>query len=76
MILLSFAAVISLNLAIINLVPFPALDGGRLLFLAIESVIRRPLPQKLTMWANGIGFILLVLLMLIITVSDVVKSFA
>jgi regulator of sigma E protease len=75
MILLSFAAVISLNLAIINLVPFPALDGGRLLFLAVESVIRRPLPQKLTMWANGVGFVLLVLLMLIITVSDVVKSF-
>ncbi len=76
MTLLSFAAVISLNLAIINLVPFPALDGGRLLFVAIESVTRRPLPQKVTMWANGIGFALLILLMLIITVSDVVKLFA
>lgn len=73
MTLLSFAAVISLNLAIINLVPFPALDGGRLLFIAIEAVIRRPLPQNVTMWANGIGFVLLILLMLVITVNDVVK---
>ncbi len=74
--LLMFAAIISLNLAIINLVPFPALDGGRLLFVAIEAIIRRPLPQKITLWANGIGFSLLLLLMVIVTVSDVVKLFS
>lgn len=73
--LLSFAAIISLNLAIINLVPFPALDGGRILFIIIESVIRKPLPQKFTQWANIIGFVILILLMILITVNDVINLF-
>lgn len=71
--LLSFAAIISLNLAIINLVPFPALDGGRLLFIAMEAVTRRPLPAKMTQWANIIGFGILILLMILITVNDVIN---
>ena len=71
--LLSFAAIISLNLAIINLVPFPALDGGRILFILIETVTRRPLPARVTQWANIIGFGILILLMILITVNDVIN---
>ena len=68
-------AIISLNLAVINILPFPALDGGRILFVIIEKIIRRPLPQKFVEWANGIGFVLLIGLMLVITVKDVIKLF-
>lgn len=73
--LLSFIGVISISLAIINLVPFPALDGGRLLFVLIESITGRPLPAKFFNWANTIGFFILIGLMLLITVRDVVHLF-
>lgn len=70
---LSFVALISINLAVINMVPFPALDGGRLLFVTIESIIRRPLNPKIANTLNIVGFALLLLLMLIITTSDIGK---
>ncbi|MDO8620338.1 MAG: RIP metalloprotease RseP [bacterium] len=71
--LLSFTAFISINLAVINLLPIPALDGGRLLFLAIEGIIRRPIPVKFTRVVNTTGFVLLILFMLFITYRDVIK---
>lgn len=71
--LLIFTAVISLNLAVINLLPFPALDGGRLLFVLIEAVRRRPLHPAWEARANTIGFVLLLVLMLAITVNDVLR---
>lgn len=70
---LFFAALISINLAVINLIPFPALDGGRFLFIVIEGIIRRPLPAKFTAWTNTIGFAALMLLMLVVTYHDVIK---
>ena len=70
---LAFTAVISIHLAVINLVPIPALDGGRLLFVAIEAIIRKPVPQKVFIVANLIGFIFLVALMIVVTYSDIVK---
>lgn len=70
--LLTFTALISINLAVINLIPFPALDGGRLLFLLIETVIRRPIKPSVANATNAIGFALLMLLMIIVTVKDVV----
>lgn len=73
--LLLITAVISVNLAIINIMPFPALDGGRILFVIIETIIRRPLPKKFVEWTNGIGFMLLILLMIVITVKDVFHLF-
>jgi regulator of sigma E protease len=73
--LLSFTAFISLNLAVINLLPIPALDGGRLLFLAIEGILRKPLPTRFTRAVNTTGFALLILLMIFITYRDVVKLF-
>lgn len=73
--LLGFTAFISVNLAVLNILPFPALDGGRLLFVLIESIIRRPIPVKVANWLNGIGFLILLLFMVIVTVSDVLKLF-
>ena len=73
--LLSFAALISINLAIINLLPFPALDGGRLFFLLIEKIKGSAMNPKFANTANMIGFTLLILLMLVVTYNDVVKLF-
>jgi regulator of sigma E protease len=73
--LLMITALISINLAVINLLPFPALDGGRLFFLFIETIIRRRLPVVFSNWANAIGFILLIILMIVVTFRDVVKMF-
>lgn len=73
--LLSFAALISVNLAIINLIPFPALDGGRLFFLLVEKIKGSRINPKVANTANMIGFSILVLLMLVITYHDVAKLF-
>lgn len=73
--LLSFAALISVNLAIINLIPFPALDGGRLFFLLIEKIKGSRMNPKFANMANMIGFALLIFLMLVVTYHDVVKLF-
>lgn len=69
--LMMFTAIISLNLAVINLFPFPALDGGRLLFVAIESIIRRPIDPIWTARLNLVGFVLLIALMLAVTYKDI-----
>lgn len=71
--LFTFTAFISLNLAVINILPFPALDGGRLLFVIIESIIRRPISPRFAKQANAIGFLILIGLIIAVTVSDVAK---
>lgn len=68
--ILQFAAILSVNLAVINAVPFPALDGGRILFLIIEKIRGRKLPETAEQLANTIGFALLLLLMVFVTVRD------
>ena len=73
--LLSFMALISVNLAIINLIPFPALDGGRLLFLLIEKIKGSRINPKFVNTTNTVGFAILILLMLLVTYHDVVKLF-
>lgn len=73
--LLSFTAIISIHLAVINLVPFPALDGGRLLFVLIEKIKGSPIKPKIANTLNVVGFSLLILLMIVVTVSDVFKLF-
>lgn len=72
---LSLVALISINLAVINLIPFPALDGGRLLFVAIEAIIRRPINPKVAQWSNIVGFALLIILMFVVTGHDIFKLF-
>ena len=71
--LISLVALISINLAVINLLPLPALDGGRLFFIIIEAIKRSPIKPVVTNTANGIGFVLLILLMVVVTYHDVVK---
>jgi len=71
--ILQFTALLSLNLAIINFLPFPALDGGRLVFLAIEAVRRKPVDQKVEGVFHTIGFVILMLLVVIVTFQDVLR---
>jgi regulator of sigma E protease len=73
--LLSFTALISINLAIINLFPFPALDGGRLLFLLIEKIKGSRINPKVANTANMVGFAILIFLMLLVTYHDITKLF-
>ncbi len=72
---LGFVAFISLNLAVINLIPFPALDGGRIFFIVIEAIIRKPIKPKIANTLNAIGFLILISLMLVITYRDILKFF-
>lgn len=69
--LLNFTALLSLNLAIINAFPFPALDGGRLLFVIIEKIKGSPVSQKVEQMVHTVGFALLIMLMIVITVRDI-----
>lgn len=71
--LLSFTALISVNLAVINLMPFPALDGGRLLFLLIEKIKGSRIRPEISNIVNMIGFGILMLLMVFITYNDIIK---
>jgi regulator of sigma E protease len=69
--LLQFAAVLSLNLAVVNFLPVPGLDGGRAFFLLIESVRRRRLNERTEAMIHGAGFIALIGLILLVTIQDV-----
>ena len=71
--LIYLLGVISLNLAVFNLLPVPALDGGHLLFLGIEKIIGRPIPRRAEAVANTIGFALLILLIIMVTFKDIAK---
>lgn len=73
--LLLVVALISINLGIMNLLPFPALDGGRILLLLIEAIRRKPLNPKVEVILNGVGLIILMALMLIVTLKDVIGLF-
>lgn len=73
--LLNFTAIISIHLALINLLPFPALDGGRLIVIGIEAIKKSPIKPKIVNTVNTAGFILLILLMLAVTYSDIIKLF-
>jgi len=73
--LLQFIALLSLNLALINILPFPALDGGRLLFLLIEKFIGKPVRQSVETWIHTIGFWLLIILIVVVTYKDIARLF-
>ena len=69
--LLQLLGVISLNLTVVNLIPFPALDGGRFVMAIVEKIKGSAIPYKVEAWINGIGFALLIILMILLTVRDV-----
>ncbi len=64
-------AAISLNLAAVNLIPFPALDGGRLLLILVEKLKGSPISRKVEAYTNGVGFAFLIALMVMLTVRDI-----
>ena len=69
------AAMITVNVGIFNLLPLPALDGGRLLFLIIEGITRRKVPAKYEGMVHLIGLLLLFGLMIVVTFSDIFRIF-
>lgn len=72
---LAFMALLSVNLGVLNLLPVPVLDGGHLLFFFIELVIRRPVPQKIREYAQQIGMVLLLGLMVLAFYNDIIRYF-
>lgn len=73
--LLMLTAIISVSLAIINILPFPALDGGRILFVIIEAIKGSPIRSNVAGVINAIGFFILIALLFIVTFSDITKLF-
>ncbi len=73
--LLMMIAFISINLGVMNLLPFPALDGGRILLLGIEAIRRKPLNPKVESALNGVGLILLLGLMVVVAFKDIINLF-
>lgn len=71
--LLQFAAVLSVNLAVVNILPFPALDGGRLIFLLVEKIRGRTINEKWEALAHNFGFVALLLLIALVTFRDIFK---
>jgi len=69
--LLNLFALISINIGVMNLLPLPALDGGRLVFTAIEIIFRKPVPKKFEGYVHAAGFALLMVFMVVISFSDI-----
>lgn len=72
---LNFLALLSINLGIVNLLPIPALDGGKLLLNIIEAVIRRPIPERAEGIVTMLGFMILLVLMILVTWNDIQRYF-
>lgn len=72
---LQFLGLLSLNLAIINILPFPALDGGRLIFVLYEGITKKKPNKNIEKYTNLIGFIILLSLVAFITVNDIIKLY-
>lgn len=73
--IVSIMMMITVNLGIVNLLPLPALDGGRLVFLLVELVRRKPVPAKYEGWVHAIGMIVLLAFMALISFSDILRLF-
>jgi regulator of sigma E protease len=73
--LISFIALISINLAIINLLPIPVLDGGHLLFFLVEAIKGSPVSVKVREIAQQVGLFLLILLMILVFYNDITRIF-
>ena len=73
--LINWSVMISANLGIMNLLPIPALDGGRLVFLIIEAIRRKPVPREKEGMVHFIGIVLLMVLMVVIMANDIRKLF-
>ncbi len=72
---LNFLSIITINVGVFNLLPFPALDGGRLFFLLIEMIRRKPIPAEKEGKIHTVGLVLLLGFMAVVTISDIIKQF-
>ena len=68
---IAFIAFLSLNLGLLNLLPIPVLDGGHIVFLLIEGIIRRPIPDKVKLVVQQVGMVILIAFMLFVIVNDI-----
>lgn len=73
--LMQFAALLSVNLAVLNILPFPALDGGRLFFLGIEAIRRKPVSEAFEGRVHQLGFLFLMILVILVTYRDIARLF-
>ena len=73
--ILLMMVVITVNLGILNLLPLPALDGGRLVFLIIEGIRRKPINPKYEGWVHAAGFVLLIGIMVLVAFNDIARLF-
>ena len=71
--LISFSILISANLGVMNLLPLPALDGGRLVFILIEAIFRKPVPKDKEAIVHAVGMVLLMLFMIFVLYNDIMK---
>ena len=67
---LSFLAVLSVNLAVLNLLPIPVLDGGHLFFLTLEAIMRRPLSTRQRELSQQVGLAIMLCVMVLVTFND------
>jgi regulator of sigma E protease len=72
---LLFLGMISVNLAVVNFLPIPVLDGGHMVFLILEKVLGRPVPDRLFTWAMGIGLAMILTLMVFVIYQDIRRLF-
>ena len=73
--MLNMAVLLSANLGVMNLLPFPALDGGRLVFLVVEAVRRKPINRQIEGMVHFAGLMLLMVLMVAVMYNDIVRIF-
>lgn len=74
--LIGFVAFLSVNIGLMNLLPIPALDGGRLIFLGYEAITKKKIPAKFELWVNNAFFFLLLGLFVFVTWNDILRLFA
>ena len=72
---LFFLAMISINIGIFNLIPIPALDGGKIVLNIIEAIRRKPLKQEIETYVTLVGVVIMVVLMLAVTWNDIMRTF-
>ncbi len=73
--ILQLVAFITISIGMFNLLPFPALDGGRFVFLIVELIRKKPVDPKIEGYVNAAGLVLLLGLMVIVTFKDIIKLF-
>ena len=75
LVLLAFMAMLSVNIGIMNLLPIPALDGGRIVFVLVEAITRKKVNKKVESIINTVFFVLLMILLVYITIHDIMRFF-